>query len=133
MEKIVIPERIETRLQSIANASENEECALLFGGEEFGTAFVYEFVQLTNLDESPVSFLMDEQEIITSVRHFKNYELVGVWHSHPQGMPYPSMKDFEYMNNMPYVWTIYSKKQTVSQSFVRTKAEYPELIRTEII
>jgi len=130
---IVIPERIELELQSIANKSENEECALFFGTEsdESQIAYVDEFVQLTNLDESPVSFLMDTNEIIRAVQANQN-NVVGVWHSHPQGMPYPSTKDYAYMGNMPFIWTIYSKRQDESQSFFRTELEFPKLIRTMI-
>ena len=116
---IVIPEKIELELQHIANHSENEECALLFGSESNETVHVDNFNQLTNLDESPVSFLMDSNEIIKAIQSNQN-DVVGVWHSHPQGMPYPSSKDFDYMANMPFVWTIYSKKQETSKSFFRT-------------
>ena len=38
----------------------------------------------------------------------KGLKLIGVWHSHPQNQPNPSMTDYEWMEEHKGVWTIYS-------------------------
>ena len=129
IEQILIPEPIELELQSIANASDIEECALFFGKDEGFRLIVEKFVQLYNIDQSPVSFEFDQTEYL-KVMQENSLDIVGVWHSHPQGMPYPSSKDFEFMNHFQFVWTIYSKKQSVSQSFMRIPdSEFPIRIK----
>ena len=133
IEEIEIPEPLELSMQDIANNSSIEECALLFGKDQGTKMVVEKFVQLYNIDQSPVSFEFDPEEHLKVISENSHLDIVGVWHSHPQGMPYPSSKDFEYMDNLQFVWTIYSKKQERSQSFMRIpQSEFPISVK-EII
>lgn len=117
---IILPEQLDLQLQDIANKSEIEECALMFGIDSVDSVIVEKYIQLYNIDQSPVSFEMESGELVKAmIEGSQCGELIGVWHSHPRGLPYPSSKDFEFMNNLNVVWTIYAKKQEVSQSFVR--------------
>lgn len=69
----------------------NEGCGLLSGknGE------VLKVHPIRNLEQSPVSYLMDPREELEFFREIRkeNLELVGIYHSHPSSEPYPSEKD----------------------------------------
>ena len=132
--QINIPELIELQLQDIANKSANEECAFLLGSEDNGIVNIHDSVVLTNMDMSPVSFSMDGKEIVSAFRkaYLQESEVVALWHSHPEGLSYPSAKDFHFMNSFPMVWTIYAKKTNKSQSFVRIDEEI-KLIKCNIL
>lgn len=130
---IEIPHLIELELQGIANSSMIEECALLFGRDEGKKMVVEKYVQLYNIDQSSVSFQMRGDDVMKAMSDNSDKDIVGVWHSHPKGIPYPSQKDFEFMNNLPYVWVIYSKKEQHSNSFLRIpESVFPIKIVEEI-
>lgn len=128
--QINITESVDYQLQQIANNSVNEECALLFGSEVDGICNVDDFYRLTNMDMSPVSFQFDTKEMLRAFTYASsvNKMVVSVWHSHPQGMPFPSNKDHHYMNSFPLVWVIYAKKANKSKSFIRDGEEIVEIM-----
>lgn len=69
----------------------NEGCGLLSGKN--GEALrVY---PIRNIEQSPVSYLMDPREELDFFREIRkdNSGLVGIYHSHPASEAYPSGKD----------------------------------------
>ncbi|MGI0073288.1 MAG: Mov34/MPN/PAD-1 family protein, partial [Nitrosotalea sp.] len=81
----------------------NESCAILFGKNE-NECFITKEIFLTNSEElSPVSFriLADEWWLAYKKAENENLE-IGIFHSHPDSIPYPSIIDRESMEWNPY-------------------------------
>ncbi len=74
------------------NCAPNECCGLLAADAEGRITFVY---PLTNADPSPMSYTIDPEEHFHALRHAesKDWEITGVFHSHPRGPATPSMID----------------------------------------
>lgn len=71
----------------------NEVCGFLPGREER----VFRIRPMTNLEPTPVSYLMDPKEQIEVFNEMdqKGEDLVAIYHSHPHSRPLPSKKDIE--------------------------------------
>jgi proteasome lid subunit RPN8/RPN11 len=88
-----------------------EACGLLIGEiSESGDWIAQQAVPLRNTRNSSVRFEFDSQELL---EHDLAYgeRIVGVYHSHPGGQPYPSGVDTANMENLqqsPWVWLIAS-------------------------
>jgi proteasome lid subunit RPN8/RPN11 len=88
-----------------------EACGLLIGGiTEAGDWMAHEALPLRNTRNSAVRFEFDSQELLT---HDLTYgdRIIGAYHSHPGGVPYPSGIDKGNMENLqesPWVWLIAS-------------------------
>jgi proteasome lid subunit RPN8/RPN11 len=69
----------------------NECCGLLLGRGET----VEEVFPARNADESPRTYFMDPQDQLRAFRLMdeRGWELVGIYHSHPQTKPEPSETD----------------------------------------
>lgn len=72
-----------------------EACGLLSGSE--GT--VGHCWNIRNVNQSPVSFAMDMEQVVTALQQMKqhNEQLLGIYHSHPNSYPYPSTFDIEHV------------------------------------
>jgi len=68
-----------------------EACGILAGEN----AEVKKIYKMKNINESPISFFMDPQEQISVMKDIRknNFEMIGIYHSHPFTHPYPSEKD----------------------------------------
>ncbi len=71
----------------------NEACGLLGGNDgEARTLF-----EMTNIDPSAVSFLMDPAEQFSAMKAMRrdNEKMVAIYHSHPVSGAWPSSKDVD--------------------------------------
>lgn len=103
----------------IASEDENEVCGLMFGKDNI----VSEITMVRNEKPSPVYFefsSMKAGEVIFSAMQ-KGLKLIGVWHSHPNNHPNPSMTDYDYMEAHPSIWTIYSPRFKTWASWIRVE------------
>jgi proteasome lid subunit RPN8/RPN11 len=92
IEILTIPEQIMTdMILHCELALPNEACGILAGcGGEVSTIYT-----VTNIDPSPVSYLMDTKEqfrIMKDMRE-KGLSMLSIFHSHPSSPAYPSAKD----------------------------------------
>ncbi|SCB73132.1 JAB domain-containing protein [[Bacillus] enclensis] len=66
-----------------------------------------EICRMRNVDRSPVSFSMSENEISRAFKGFKNRdeEWMAIYHSHPTDRAYPSQEDILFHNypEIPYI------------------------------
>lgn len=87
------PEQLRQIIAHCQREAPNEACGFL-SGLAGRTAAVH---AMTNIEPSPTSFLMDPREQIRVFRELegRGEELVGIYHSHPVGRPFPSRKDVE--------------------------------------
>jgi proteasome lid subunit RPN8/RPN11 len=103
----------------IANKDKNEVCGLMFGSGNI----VSEITMVPNEKPSPTYFefsSMKAGEVIFDAMQ-RGLKLIGVWHSHPNNMPNPSMTDYDYMEAHPGIWTIYSPRFNKWASWIRVE------------
>jgi proteasome lid subunit RPN8/RPN11 len=69
----------------------NETCGILAGKE--GT--IEKIYEMTNIEPSPVSYLMDPKEQFLAMKEMRTEgnRMIAIYHSHPQSPAYPSSKD----------------------------------------
>jgi len=92
MDRLVIPAEIfDEMLAHCKEGYPNEACGILAGnGSEVSRLY-----KLTNIERSPVSYLMDSGEQFRVMREMreKGLSMLAIFHSHPSSAPYPSQKD----------------------------------------
>jgi len=98
-------------LSLIKSKSRVELVGLVFGIVHESQIIITDFVQMKNLDQSPISFSIDYEVMYKEIQNYerKRKTLVGFFHSHPdKTSPTPSNRDFYFMKNWPYpyLWLI---------------------------
>jgi len=84
-----------------------EACGLLFGkGEQ-----VEKVIAVTNILHSPNRYRMNPQEQYHLMKNMEDlgWDLLAIYHSHPQGPPYPSpidVREAYYPNTVYLIWGI---------------------------
>jgi len=107
----------EQMRQHVNSIYPQEACGLLAGiGNEAS-----QFFPINNILKSNHRYRMDAQEQLTSFLKIEkeNCELLGIYHSHPQGAPYPSETDIAeaYYPDTPYLIWALDKNEWVCQAF----------------
>lgn len=102
------------------NERPNESCAILFGTTEKKGSIVKDVFLAKNIAESPVNFTISNDQLIEGykIAEEKGMEVVGIFHSHPDSIAYPSETDKRFMIGNPVVWVIYSGISKEIKSFV---------------
>ena len=69
----------------------NEACGLLAGRK----GRIEKIYLVTNIEQSPVRYEMDPNELLAAILEMEqaDWELLGIFHSHPAGPPTPSPTD----------------------------------------
>ena len=132
--KITLTKSQKKRLTNHADNEEpNESCAILFGTTEKTGNVVKELFLTKNIEESPVNFTISNEQLIEvyKIAEEKGMEVVGIFHSHPNSIAYPSETDKKFMIGNPVVWVIYSGISREIKSFI-LESEIAE-ITTEIL
>lgn len=113
------------------NNSSNESCALLFGKKENDKLVIKEVFLAENIEKSPVNFTIANEQLIRGYKEAeeKGLEVIGIFHSHLNSEPYPSMTDKKFMEINPVVWVIFSN---VSKAFKAYMYE-SDIIEIQII
>ena len=91
-DEFYIPKDIFDELIShCKDASPNEACGILAGIENKASR-IY---KMTNIEKSPVSYLMDSKEQFKVMKDIRenNLKMLAIFHSHPSSQAYPSAKD----------------------------------------
>lgn len=88
----------------------NESCALLFGRKDSSSLLVDEVFIAKNIDDSQVNFTISNEQLIQGykIAEEKGLEVIGIFHSHPNSEPYPSLTDKKFMEINPVSWVIFS-------------------------
>jgi proteasome lid subunit RPN8/RPN11 len=116
--------------ESMSNSS-NESCALLFGKKENDKLVIKEVYLAENIEKSPVNFTIANEQLIRGYKEAeqKGLEVIGIFHSHLNSEPYPSMTDKKFMEINPVAWVIFSN---VSKGFKAYMYE-SDIIEIQII
>jgi proteasome lid subunit RPN8/RPN11 len=92
MEQLLIAPQLVSEMILYAEADyPNETCGLVGGIGET----VMLVIQGKNTYQSPIRFRMDPIDQFNAIQNieFHNYTILGVYHSHPTGPPFPSETD----------------------------------------
>ena len=92
--RVVIPGVIfHSMISHCSECRPNEACGILAGKD----SLVSEIFRMTNIDPSPARYLMEPAEqfrVMTELRS-RTLSMVGIYHSHPSALAYPSSRDME--------------------------------------
>ena len=121
LQKITLSEFQKKILSEHADNEEpNESCAVLFGNHVNGDVNVKEVFITKNIEASPINFTISNDELIEcyKIAEIKEMEVVGIFHSHPSSIAYPSNTDRKFMHINPVVWVIYSGISKEFKAFI---------------
>ena len=110
---LVLPTAVNEHLIKLAAAYYPREMCGVLTGRKTATEFkVNNFHWIPNISEEPDQwdYLMDPQAYFDAVMPVfanKNIDLVGIYHTHPKSLPYPSKMDIDSAlksgENVPYL------------------------------
>ena len=91
-DKLHIPKNLyDEMLLHCRESYPNEACGILAGiGNKASRIY-----KMTNIEKSPVSYLMDSKEQFKAMKDIRenNLKMLAIFHSHPSSQAYPSAKD----------------------------------------
>ena len=98
----------------------NESCAILFGKIENENFIVKDVFLTKNIENSPVNFTISNDELIIAYGEAEKRKLgvIGIFHSHPDSIAYPSTTDKKYMEINPVPWIIFSNKNKEFKAYI---------------
>lgn len=94
MERLTISrEHLDAVISHARSDLPNEACGLLFGSD----GRVEQVRPILNVDSSPVTYSFDSREQLRVMGEMESrgLKLVGIYHSHPDSPPIPSLTDIE--------------------------------------
>ena len=115
---------LQNHIKTLSNHAKknipNESCAILFGKIENETFDVRDIFLTKNTENSPVNFTISNDELLVAYTEAEKRKLdvVGIFHSHPDSMAYPSSTDRKYMETNPVPWIIFSNKNNEFRAFI---------------
>lgn len=122
MQKIIILS--DSQKSELTNHSDknkpNESCAVLFGTVENEKSIVKEVFLTENVEDSSVNFTISNEQLLEAYQKAekKKLDIIGIFHSHPDSEPRPSITDEKYMKINPVVWLIHSGTSNEFKAFV---------------
>ena len=93
---LYLPANLWREMQThLAAQAPEEACGLLAGTMDKGVYRAVQSIPVTNILHSPSRYRMAPAEQLAAFNHIEalGLELVGIYHSHPQGPPGPSPTD----------------------------------------
>ena len=126
--KVKVSKEVFEKLEDIrAGMGDYERCGLLIGKSHGNEVQITDLVEIENVKKSPTEF---ELNPLQSLKAFERAEktgldVVGVWHTHPLWIAYPSKKDMQGMKVYPGVWIIISKSDV--RAYFGSEKEFVEM------
>jgi len=122
----------QTLIEHAKKCSPAESCALLLGKEESSTSTVKNIFLTKNVENSPVNFTIDNEELLAGYQEAEKQglDVIGIFHSHPHSEAHPSLTDKKFMTINPVVWVIYSNVDNALGAFVLESEIIPVSIKT---
>lgn len=117
---LISKDQISLLSKHAKEASPNESCAILFGKIEKDHFRVKDVFLTKNIENSPVTFTISNDELIKGYQEAEKRQLdvVGIFHSHPDSEAYPSVTDQKFMEINPVPWVIFSNKTEQFRAYV---------------
>ncbi len=130
---LIIPSNIFTDMLAHCRADyPNEACGILAGrnGE------VSKIYKMTNIENSPVSYMLDSREQFKVIKDMRdnNLSMLAIFHSHPSSAAYPSAKDVSlaFYEDAVYIIVSLMEKEPVVKGFSIKEGNIEE-IEIEIV
>jgi proteasome lid subunit RPN8/RPN11 len=110
VELIITEDQVQEIIAHVQSALPNEACGLL-GGRAGRVQAVYPG---TNTEHSPVRYRMDPKEQLRAMDTIElaGRDVVGIFHSHPQGPPVPSSTDLAQAHYPDAVYVILARQKS---------------------
>jgi len=123
VKKIILNQhQLDLLMEHAIKCGQNESCAMLLGIHNEQEWNVKEVFLTKNVDGNPtVDFTISPEELLSGYKRAEeeNFELVGIFHSHPNSIALPSNTDKEFMRlNGDVPWIIFSGINTDFKAFV---------------
>ena len=117
---VILQNHIELLTNHAKKNTPNESCAILFGKIENENYIVKDVFLTKNIENSPVNFTVSNDELISAYGEAekRKLEVIGIFHSHPDSIAYPSFTDAKYMEINPVPWVIFSNKNKEFKSYI---------------
>lgn len=128
MNQLIIPAHIfDEMLAHCREACPHEACGVLAGKENQ----VSKIFKMTNIEKSPVSYLMDSKEqfrVMKDMRE-KSLSMIAIFHSHPASAAYPSPRDVSlaFYEDAVYVIASLAGKEPEVKAFSIREGEIREV------
>lgn len=106
----------------------NEACGIL-GGIGFDIKEIY---TMTNIESSPISYMMDASEQFKIMKDMRNnnLSLAAIFHSHPSSPAYPSNKDLAlafYEDSLYIIVSLMNKEPEAKAFIIKKQKEIQEI------
>jgi len=108
---IILTEKQKQILSNYADREKpNESCGILLGSVDNEKIKVEKIFLTKNIEQSPVNFTISAEQRLEADKMEKKLQLkiIGIFHSHPDSMAYPSNTDKKFMELNHEVWLIFS-------------------------
>jgi proteasome lid subunit RPN8/RPN11 len=135
IETLVLPAPLRDQLEQEAGAAfPRESCGLVEGSRENSVARVWALHPMPNLSPAPDSFEIDPAAHIALLRRRRGTgrEIIGCYHSHPNGRAEPSPRDIAGAGEIDFLWLIAALENTTAPAhfacFVWTGSEFARVI-----
>ncbi len=109
--RLLLPDTLRARIvQEARSAAPRECCGLIEGLREGEVARALALHPARNLSERPDRFEIDPQDQFHALHlaRANGTAIIGCYHSHPGGRPYPSATDLEGAGEDDFIWLIES-------------------------
>lgn len=109
MSGLILPRDARARIEAAARVAWPRECCGLIEGMRVGGTIVVTAAQpVRNVAEGPDVFEIDPAEHIRLLRALRGTgrQIVGCFHSHPDGVAEPSVRDRQSAGEIGFVWLI---------------------------
>ena len=112
--------QVQSLVKHSRDTAPNESCAVLFGNIINGDVLVKEIFLAKNIEASPVNFTIAPEELIFAYKtaEEKKLDVIGIFHSHPDSVAYPSLTDKKYMETNPVPWIIFSNLNNEFKAYI---------------
>ena len=119
LENIILAEAQRDILADYAqDAIPNESCAILLGKIKENSTIISDIYLTENVAKSPSRFSISNEQLIRAYEMAKDgKDVVGIFHSHPDSVAYPSSTDVKFMQINPVAWVIYSVRDSQFRAF----------------
>jgi proteasome lid subunit RPN8/RPN11 len=112
--------QVQILVKHARETAPNESCAILFGNTINGEILVNEIFLTKNIENSPVNFTISPEDLIAAydTAEKKKLGVIGIFHSHPDSVAYPSSTDRKYMEINPVTWVIFSNQNNEFKAYI---------------
>ena len=119
-EIVLTKSQVDTLAKHAKEWTPNESCAILFGNTSNEQILVREVFLTENIENSPINFTIANEELIKAYDEAekRSLDVIGIFHSHPESVAYPSATDSKYMEINPVPWIIFSNLDNQFKAYI---------------